>query len=127
MRCRCPKKHPDIAGDNGLSRSRGGFGTKIHLATDGSGLPLNIVLSPGQSHESLFALRLLDGTGVQRQNGNMKRRGYVVLADKVYSGHALRNELKRKDIKQLSRENPMKPTFRTCFRNKFEHTVLPVY
>lgn len=101
MRCRCPKKHPDIAGDNGLSRSRGGFGTKIHLATDESGLPLNIVLSPGQSHESQFALRLLDGTGVQRQNGSMKRRGYVVLADKAYSGHALRNELKRKGIKAV--------------------------
>ncbi|GJK46616.1 hypothetical protein TUM17568_09010 [Klebsiella oxytoca] len=29
----------------------------------------------------------------------MKRRGYAVLADKAYSGHALRNELKRKGIK----------------------------
>ena len=101
MRCRCPKKHPDIARDNGLGRSRGGFGTKIHLATDGSGLPLNIVLSRGQAHESQFALRLLDGIGVQRQNGSMKRRGYAVLADKAYSGHALRNELKRKGIKAV--------------------------
>ncbi|SPW26054.1 Transposase DDE domain [Edwardsiella tarda] len=80
------KKHPDIAGDNGLGRSRGGFGTKIHLATDGSGLPLNIVLSPGQAHESQFAQRLLDGIGVQRQNGSMKRRSHAVLADKAYSG-----------------------------------------
>ena len=84
MRCRCTKKHSDIAGDNGLGRSRGGFGTKIHLATDGNGLPLNILLSPGQAHESQFALRLLDGIGVQRQNGSMKRRGYAVLADKAY-------------------------------------------
>lgn len=90
------KKHPDIDGDNGLGRSRGGFGTKIHLATDGSGLPLNIVLSPGQSHESQFAQQLLDGIGVQRQNGCIKRRGHVVLADKAYSGHTLRNELKIK-------------------------------
>lgn len=52
MRRRSSKKHPDIDGDNGLGRSRGGLGTKIHLATDGSGLPLNIVLSPGQSHEA---------------------------------------------------------------------------
>ncbi len=29
------KKHPDIAGDNGLGRSRGDFGTEIHLASDG--------------------------------------------------------------------------------------------
>ena len=84
------KKHPDIAGDNGLGRSRGGFGTKIHLAADGSGLPLNIVLSAGQAHESQFALRLLDGIGAQRQNGTMKRRSFAVLADKAYSGHALR-------------------------------------
>lgn len=86
LRCAAgAQKHPDIAGDNVLGRSRGGFGTKIHLSTDGSGLPLNIVLSPGQAHESLFAQRLLDGIGVQRQNGSMKRRGHAVLADKAYS------------------------------------------
>ncbi|MGX8940050.1 IS5 family transposase [Symbiopectobacterium sp. Eva_TO] len=96
-----PKKHPDITGDNGLGRSRGGFGTKIHMATDGSGLPLNIVLSPGQAHESQFALRLLDGIGVQRQNGSMKRRGHAVLADKAYSGHVLRNKLKNRGIKTV--------------------------
>ena len=99
MCCRSPKKNPDITGDNSLGRSRGGFGTKIHLATDGGGLPLNIVLSPGQAHESQFAQRLLDGIGVQRQNGSMKRRAHAVLADKAYSGHALRNELKSKGIK----------------------------
>ncbi len=102
------KKHPDITADNGLGRSRGGFGTKIHLATDAGGLPLNIVLSPGQAHESQFALRLLDGIGVQRQSGSMKRRGHAVLADKAYSGHALRNELKRKGIKVVIPENLMK-------------------
>ena len=84
-----------------LGRSRGGFGTKIYLATDGSGLPLNIVLSPGQAHESQFVKRLLDGIGVQRQNGSMKRRGYAELADKAHSVHALRNELKRRGIKAV--------------------------
>lgn len=59
------------------------------------------MVSPGQAHESRFALRLLDDIGVQRQNGSMKRRGYAVLADKDYSGHALRNELKRKGIKVI--------------------------
>lgn len=97
MCSRGSKKHPDIAGDNGLGRSRGGFGTKIH----GSGLPLNIVLSPVQAHGSQFAQRLLDGIIVQRQNESMKRRGHAILADKAYSGHALRNELKRKGIKTV--------------------------
>lgn len=90
-----------MTNDNSLGRSRGGYGTKIHMATDGSGIPLNIVLSAGQAHESLFALRLLDGIGVQRQNGSMKRRGHAVLADKAYSGNALRNELKRRGIKTV--------------------------
>ncbi len=102
------KKHPDITNDNSLGRSRGGYDTKIHMATDGSGIPLNIVLSAGQAHESLFALRLLDGIGVQRQNGSMKRRGHAVLADKAYSGNTLRNKLKRKGIKRLFPENQMK-------------------
>jgi len=61
MCCRSSKKHPGIAGDNSLGRSRGGFGTNIHMATGGSGLPLNILLSPGQAHECQFASRLLDG------------------------------------------------------------------
>ncbi len=101
MCCRGEKKHPDITGDNSLGRSRSGFGTKIHLATDGSSLPLNIVLSPGQAHESQFAQRLLDGIGIQRHNGSMKRRDHVVLADKAYSGHALSNELKNNGIKAV--------------------------
>lgn len=33
--------------------------------------------------------------------GSMKRRDRAVLADKAYSGHALRNELKNKDIKTV--------------------------
>lgn len=93
------QKNPDISGVNGMGRSSGGFSTKIHLATDGSGLPFNIVLSPGQAHERQFALRLLDGIGVQRQNGSMKRRGHTALANKAYSRHALRNELKNKGYK----------------------------
>lgn len=53
--------------------------------------------------ESLLALPddelTLTRIGVLRQNGCMKRRGHAVLADKAYSGHALRNELKNKGIK----------------------------
>lgn len=50
---------------------------------------------PVQAHESQFAQRLLDGIGVHRQNDGMKRHGHAVLADKAYSGHALRNDLKK--------------------------------
>ncbi|WP_416153054.1 IS1 family transposase [Serratia odorifera] len=69
------------------------FWHKAHLATDGKGLPLHIMLSCGRTHESQFAQCLLVGIGVQRQNGSMKRRGLILLADKAYSGHALRYNL----------------------------------
>lgn len=95
------KKYPDLSGDNGPGRSRSDFATKIHLVTDGSGLPVNILFSPGQAHKSQFAQRLLDGIGVQRLSGSMRRRGYAVQADKSYSGHALRRELKRIGIKAV--------------------------
>ena len=38
--------------DHALGRSRGGFPTKLHLVTDGTGLPLAAALSAGQAHES---------------------------------------------------------------------------
>ncbi len=52
------KKHPDIADDHALGRSRGGYGTKIHLATDRKGFPLNLILTAGQAHESQSAITL---------------------------------------------------------------------
>ena len=120
MRRWCANKHSDITGDNGLGRSRGGFGTKIHLATDGSGLPLNIVLTPGQAHESQFAKRLLDGIGIQRQNGCIKRRGHAVLADKAYSEHILHKRLKRKGTKTPPPEKQMKKWQQIVVHNLIE-------
>ena len=46
--------------DHALGRSRGGFGTKIHLVSDANGLPLAAVLSAGQRHELPFAVAALE-------------------------------------------------------------------
>jgi IS5 family transposase len=35
-----------------LGRSRGGFSTKLHLRCDARGLPLALVLTPGEAHET---------------------------------------------------------------------------
>ena len=35
-----------------LGRSRGGFSTKLHLRCDAQGLPLALVLTPGETHET---------------------------------------------------------------------------
>ena len=95
------KKHPDDLNGHGLGRSRGGFGTKIHLATDGTGLPLSFCLSGGQAHESQYAQVLLNRVGIIRQSGCLKSRGKAVLADKGYSSKKFRTSLKLKGIKAV--------------------------
>src|SRR5438552_17800462 len=42
----------DEPADHALGRSRGGFGSKLHLVADGHGLPLAIQVTAGQVHES---------------------------------------------------------------------------
>ncbi|WP_154666970.1 transposase [Chania multitudinisentens] len=59
-RCGRLKKHPNELKDHGLGRSRGGFGTKTHLSTNSTGLPLSFCLSDEQAHESRYAKTLLN-------------------------------------------------------------------
>jgi transposase len=94
-----PKKHSDEFEDHGFGRSRGGFGTKVHLATDSSRLPLSFCLAGGQAHESRYAKTLLDRVGIIRKSGHLKSRPNAVLADKGYSSQHFREHLKIKGIK----------------------------
>ena len=99
------KKHPDEPEDHGLGRSRGGFGFKIHLATDGNGLALAFCLSGGQAHESQYAEKLLRNIGIIRKTGHLKCRPNAVLGDKAYFSQSIRNHLKSRGIKAV---NPFK-------------------
>jgi transposase len=78
------RAHPHAAGMNGgrddqaLGRSRGGFGTKIHLAVDSLGNPVSIHLSPGQDADVTHAEALLGDHKVD-----------AVMGDKGYDSDAL--------------------------------------
>lgn len=56
-----------------LGRSKGGFTTKIHAVCDALGNPIHFILSPGQAHDSRFAIQLIDKLGYE-----------ALLADKGY-------------------------------------------
>jgi hypothetical protein len=43
--------------------------TKLHLACDGSGRPLSVVVTPGQRHESTQLEAVLDAIRVKRPGG----------------------------------------------------------
>jgi len=47
--------------DHALGRSRGGFGTKLHILCDADGNPLHFDLSPGQTHDSRMLDIVLEG------------------------------------------------------------------
>jgi transposase len=57
---------PDEPDDHALGRSRGGLTTKVHLACDGKGRPLALLVTPGQRHDSVCARILLERIRVPR-------------------------------------------------------------
>jgi transposase len=61
-----------------LGRSRGGFGTKIHVGVSGLGLPVSVVLTPGQAADVKQAEELLKGVPAE-----------VVIGDKGYDSDPL--------------------------------------
>ncbi|WP_374228279.1 IS5 family transposase [Streptacidiphilus sp. ASG 303] len=74
-----------------LGRSRGGLTTKVHLAVDGRGLPLSIVLTPGQAADATAFPAVLEGIRVPRPGpGRPRTRPARVLGDKAYSSRAIR-------------------------------------
>jgi hypothetical protein len=64
-------QHP---ADEGLGRSRGGLTSKFHLACDGKGRPLSIVITPGHRHDSTQLVSVLAGICVPRPGGRGRPR-----------------------------------------------------
>ncbi|MFI7292129.1 IS5 family transposase [Streptomyces anulatus] len=85
--------------DHALGRSRGGLTTKIHLAADGQGRPLALMLTAGQRHDSVMAQALLERIRVPRTGpGRPRSTPDHVVADKAYSSRAFRTYLRRRGI-----------------------------
>ena len=85
-----------------LGRSRGGLTTKVHLACDGRGLPLAVVLTPGNVNDSTVFDAVMDELRVPRTGtGRPRRRPDAVLADKAYSSRAIRRALRGRGIRTV--------------------------
>jgi len=59
-----------------LGRSRGGFGTKLHIAVDGLGNPVEFILTGGQEADINQGVALIEGHDAE-----------AVIADKGYDGN----------------------------------------
>jgi transposase len=91
------RAHQHAAGAEGssaeaeaLGRSRGGFGTKIHVACDGLGKPVTIILTPGQDHDVTQGPALI-------ANNNANK----VIADKAYDSDRFIDAIKSKDAEPV--------------------------
>jgi transposase len=74
--------------------------TKVHIACDGKGRPLAILLTPGQRHDRTQLVPLVDAIRVPRLGrGRPRRRRERVIGDKGYSYPACRQALRRRGIR----------------------------
>ncbi|MGI6871432.1 IS5 family transposase [Amycolatopsis sp. 3B14] len=85
--------------DHALGRSRGGWTTKLHLATEQGQKPLSLLVTAGQRGDSPQFEVVLARVRVARIGGGRARtRPDRVLADKAYSSRANRAYLRRRGI-----------------------------
>lgn len=85
--------------DHAIGRSRGGLSTKIHLLVDGRGLPLVVLIGPGQAGDSPMFPVLMNHLRVGRRGpGRPRSRPDRVRGDKAYSSRAIRHHLRSRGI-----------------------------
>ena len=70
-----------------MGRSRGGLTTKIHALVDARGLPIRMVLTAGQVHDSQAVPTLLEGLTADS----------VLIADKGYDADWIRTMIEKRD------------------------------
>ncbi|MFD4318998.1 IS5 family transposase [Streptomyces sp. NPDC058548] len=82
-----------------LGRSRGGLTSKIHLACDGLGRPLALVITGGNTNDCTQFTAVIEAIRVPRLGpGRPRVRPDHVLGDKGYSSKAIRAWLRRRGI-----------------------------
>lgn len=98
------KAHQHSAGasskaDEAIGKSKGGNTSKIHLAVDSYGLPIEFTITGGQLHDSKAAKPLI---------GKLPKAKYII-ADKGYDSEAIREQVrKRSSIPNIPRKSNSK-------------------
>ena len=86
-----------------LGRSRGGYTTKLHLLTDGQGIPLAVTATPGQRNEGPEFPNLIASSLI-----NLFRkanRPAAIARDKAYNTKQIRAQIKKLEIEDVIPKN----------------------
>ena len=90
-------KGEDLTGPNPVDRGK--KGSKIHLITDRSGLPLSVAISGANTHDSQALQPLVQGIPpIRSRRGPRRRRPAKLHGDKGYDYDHLRRWLRRRGI-----------------------------
>ncbi len=82
-----------------MGRSRGGFGTKVHVRAEGQGKPLIFVVTGGERHEQAVLESLMERGEVGRAGpGRPRIRPKRLVGDKGYSTEKVREYLRSRGI-----------------------------
>ncbi|MGS2620114.1 IS5 family transposase [Micromonospora sp. LZ34] len=87
----------DLTGPNPVDRGKPG--TKIHVLCDRRGVPLSVLISAANTHDSQLLLPLLDSNApIRSPRGRPRHRPAKLHADKAYDQPAMRTEVRRRGI-----------------------------
>ena len=93
------KDPPPEPRDHALGRSRGGWTTKAHVAVDGNGRPLSVLVTGGQCADTVHLELVMDAIAVPRADGHgVRQHPDQLLGDKGYSSKANRELLRRRGV-----------------------------
>jgi mannose-6-phosphate isomerase-like protein (cupin superfamily) len=92
------EKGGEETGPNPVDRGRPG--SKRHLLVDGDGLPLSVILTGANVHDSMVFEELIEGVEpIQTPSGRPRRRPDKIHADKGYDFPRCRSVLRQRGIK----------------------------
>jgi transposase len=92
------KGGPREPADHALGRSRGGFGSKVHVISDARGTPITAEVTAGQVHESTAVEGVMGTARVHQGRGRPRTRPGAIAGDKAYDVPRIRQWLRGRGI-----------------------------
>ncbi|WP_411543912.1 IS5 family transposase [Kitasatospora sp. DSM 101779] len=90
-------KKGELTGPNPVDRGK--YGSKIHLLTERTGLPLSLAISGANVHDSQALIPLTDAIPpIRSRRGPRRRRPGKLHGDKAYDHRFIRSYLRRRQI-----------------------------
>ena len=84
---------------HGLGRSRGGYSTKLQFLTDGQGIPISVIATPGQRNEGPEFENVMEASLIK--TFRKSQRPAALAADKAYRSKSIRKYISKLNIEDV--------------------------